>query len=139
MTTPTDPYREAQLRAEPAAQAWGKQSPGPLQGESLSAYQVRLLTPHQTHSSDWKGVNLNKIAVDPATLRVAETQILESSHKAAINPVCPPGTPLTTRTRIDESGRRVTTFHGDPIFAWAPFMGAGVRYLVGINKRAGRD
>ena len=139
MTTPTDPYREVQLRAEPAAQAWGKQTPGPLHGESLAAYQVRVLTPHQQHDPAWRAANLNKIAADPATLRAVETQILESSYRAALDPNCPPGTPLTERTRNDSSGRRITTFHGDPIFAWRPFMGAGVRYLIGVDKKAGRS
>jgi hypothetical protein len=134
MTTPPDPYREAQLRADRAAQAWGTQAPGPLQGESLAQYQVRLLTPHQAHDPAWKDANLNKIAADPASLRAVETQVLESSYRAGNNPVCPPGTPLTAHSHTDSSGRRITTFRGDPVLAWAPFQGPGVRYLVGIDK-----
>jgi hypothetical protein len=136
MSTPIDPYREAQLRAEQAAQANGMQAPGPLNGESVKDYRVRLASHFQQHSPEWKTQNLNTLAASsPAGFGVAERQIYDSAIKAGNNPVCPPGTPLYSRTSRNESGHLVKTFFGDPVFAWRDFVGGGVRFLTGINRR----
>jgi hypothetical protein len=138
MSTPIDDYRTAQMRAERPAQALGMQAPPPLMGESVKDYRVRLASHFQSHSPDWKGANLNTLAAtSPSALSVAETQIYDAAYKAGTNPHCPPGTPLRAVTSRNEGGAMVTKFYGDPVFAWRDFMGAGVRYLVGINRNPG--
>jgi hypothetical protein len=131
------PFIEAQPLADTAAQSFGQRAPAPLTGESLSNYRVRLLSPYQPHSDTWKGSNLNKVAMEPHALAAAESQIYRDAQKVATRN--DPGTPLRAVTSRDEAGRMVTRFFGDPAEAWRPFMGAGVRYLIGVNKRAGRE
>ena len=124
----------AQAKCDAVEMIHGTQAPRALQGESLRDYRVRLLRRHQAHSPAWKSVNLNVMANDAAAFDVAETQILRDSLHVATHPTNAPGSPLVAHTRVDGSGRRITTFSGDPIEAWKPFMGAGVRYLTAINR-----
>jgi hypothetical protein len=127
-------FAAAQARCDAVDQAHGLQAPRWLQAETLTQYRVRLLHRHQQHSRDWRSANLNVIAMDPKALEVAEARIYADSYHAAMNPSNTPGSPLIARTTRDATGRMVTRFFGDPIEAWKPYMGAGVRYLTGIER-----
>jgi len=135
--TPTDPFREAQARADATAQTFGQRAPAPLTGESLADYRVRLLAPYQAHSSNWKTSNLRVVARDAHALAAVEAAIHQDARQAATRNG--PDIPLHAVTTTEPSGHRVTSWYGDAAEAWRPFMGAGVRYLIGINKNAGRE
>ena len=130
-------YAAAQARCDSVAQAFGMEAPRWLQGETLNQYRVRLLSEYKPHSPTWKNANLAVVANDAAAFGTVESAIYKDAYHVASNPRNDPGAPLTARTRVDSSGHRITTFHGDPIEAWKPFMGAGVRYLVGVDKHPG--
>lgn len=128
-------YATHQMEAERVAQAFGRHdgAPGPMQGELLKDYRVRLATGFKSHSPSWKDVDL--ALLDEKAMGVAEAMIYKDAFQVAANPKNEPGAPLRGRTRVDESGRRITEFSGDPVLAWAPFVGKGVRYLTGINRK----
>ena len=118
-------FAEAQMRADRAFQAWGKQAPPALHGERLRDYQVRLLTPHKSHSRTYKDSALELIADDSAFNVVFDT-IVNDSIAASSEPG-PAGEPVRAITSINENGHRVTRFIGDSAACWAPFMGHAVR------------
>jgi hypothetical protein len=128
-------YWDAQARADVVAQAFSihDHAPRPLQGESLKDYRARLATGFKQHSSDWKGIDLYRL--DGHALAVAEAMIYKDAFHTATHPSNAPGAPLRSRSYVDESGRRITEFSGDPVLAWAPFVGKGIRYLIGINRK----
>lgn len=132
MDNATD-FVSAQSRADQIAQELGTVAPRPLDGETLKNYRVRLAGYYQKNSDAWKDIDLKDL--DDKTLGVAESMIYEDSYHLAKNPKNEPGMPLRARSRIDDSGRRITEFFGDPIEAWKSFVGHGIRYLIGINKR----
>lgn len=137
MDNDRQPFIEAQARADSVAKLFASQAPPSLQEETLGAYRARLMSPFQAHSPTWKQVNLHKIASDSAALDAAEAQVYKDAVAAATRNN--PGDPLRAVTSVDNAtGHRVTRFFGDPMQAWLPFMGAGVRYLIGIDKHAGR-
>jgi hypothetical protein len=131
-----DSFIQAQARADSVASEFGTSAPRALAGESLTQYRVRLANQFKVHSA-FKNANLAVIANDPAALDLAEAQIYKDALFVARNPSNAPGAPLIARTFIDNAGRRITEFSGDPIEAWKPFMGAGVRYLTAINRHPG--
>ena len=123
----------AQSRADAVAQELGTQAPRPLDGESLKDYRIRLAGYYKEHSPEWKDINLKGLG-DHA-FGVAEGMIYKDALHVAKNPKNEPGMPLRARTKIDESGRRITEWFGDPLEGWKSFIGHGIRYVTGINKR----
>jgi hypothetical protein len=126
-------YAEAQLRLDSACQAWGRQARAPLHGESLRNYRINLLKDLQPHSRAYKDSDLASV-VDEAVFSNVEAAIINDSI-AASNVHIAPGAPLTKRTRVNESGHKITTWHGDAAIAWAPFMGGGTQFGK-INNQA---
>jgi hypothetical protein len=117
-------YTAAQVRADRAYQAFGDSAPHALNGETLRAYRCRLAGVLKRHSATYKDSNLSAIA-DEAALGNVEEQIYADAIKASMVPP-PAGAPLSQRTSMDEFGRRVTKFYGDPAVAYAPFSFGGL-------------
>lgn len=73
----------AQARADEVYQTFGKQAPPPLAGETLRAYERRLLQPLLKYSPRWKSVDLVKIAIDSAAFDVVREQVFEDARADA--------------------------------------------------------
>jgi 8-oxo-dGTP pyrophosphatase MutT (NUDIX family) len=127
-------FVEAQVRAEPVYQAFGDSAGAPrfLQGESLLGYRKRLLKPQLKHSPAWKDVNVEAIG-DEALFGNIEKQVYGDALAAAMHPQGD-GMALQLReiVRTDATGRRISTFVGDPEACWAPFK-SGRKAVIGFN------
>lgn len=120
-------YAEVQLRADAAHQAWNGRARAPQMGESLKDYRVALLAPLQKHSKKYAQSDLSLIA-DPAAMSTIEASIVADAI-AASNCNDAPGQPLRKVTTMDDFGRRVTKFYGDPVVAMAGFMGHHTKFV----------
>lgn len=123
---------DAQARADTVFSAFGGSAPRPLDGETLPAYRVRLAVKLQDYSAPFKGVDLKPLAGTKA-FDAAETIIYDAAVKAANNPIVAEGR-LEERYTTDQSGRRITTFHGRPSVWMSGFSGQRQR-LIGIRNR----
>lgn len=127
-----DAMADAQSRADNVFQAFGNRAPRPMDGERLSSYQRRLATALKTHSVRWKDVDLKSFA-DATAFKVVEEQIYADALDAAAKPVDIPAGKLRSIVRRDQTGREVTTFHGQPSSWMAEFAGRR-RRLTGIRN-----
>ena len=123
---------EIQSRADAAFMAHGEQAPPPMAGEASHAYRVRVLGLLQRHSKDFRAVNLRKIN-DAAHFAAVESRIYADSLEASKSPYVAPDT-LREVVTTDQSGRRISTFYGEPR-AWLDDFSGGRQRLVGINTR----
>lgn len=128
---------DAQGEADRVHAAFGDAAPRPLQGENLLAYRKRLATGLKKHSPTWKDVDLLKL--DDGMLKIAETQIRVDAMTAARNPVDLPGDELREIVTADTTGRRISTFMGQPR-AWLQNFAPNRRRITGIrtNFNGGR-
>lgn len=131
-----DKFSAAQARADAVYSGFGKSAPRPLQGESLLAYRRRLLTDLKEHSADWKNSDLRVVAVDDATMAIAENQIYAAATIAVRNPASVPLGMLREIKTKNDAGHTLTSFVGSPS-AWmtrfAP-TGRAVRQINQPNK-----
>jgi hypothetical protein len=116
-------FIEAQSKAEAIYHAYGDSAPGPLAGERLYDYRVRLASKYQTHSKKFKDVNLGKCG-DPSVLSVVEDSIFADAMTALRAPA---GRLRQVETK-DASGRPITRYYGDPGDVWDLFN-PPVRYV----------
>lgn len=109
---------DAQARADSVYTGFGTQAPAPLLGELPVDYRIRLAKGVQEHSTAWKSIDLAAVAKgSEAALAVAETSIYADAVIAARNPDGVAEGQLRAIVRQDETGRRITSFVGDPS-AW---------------------
>lgn len=123
---------EHQAKADSVYAAFGKSAPRPLAGEKPRAYRMRLLKEFQTHSPDYKDVDLSLIK-DKNAFKLAENAIYRHAMDAANSPATVPAGFLREMKKDYGTGRMVTEFAGDIGVTLAPFK-APKRLLVGINK-----
>src|SRR5579885_2837877 len=114
-------FAEAQMRADAAYQAWGKQAPHALHGETLRDFRIRLLNPLKSHSKAYKDSALNLVG-DDAVFDTIEGAIINDAVEAS-STTFTMGAPLRKLSSRNEAGHTVTKFVGDPAVTWAPFMG----------------
>lgn len=76
---------DAQARADQVFQAFGDSAPGPLNGEDLQGYRLRLASKLKVHSDNLKGVDLGAIN-DPTAFDVIEGQVYADAAAAALRP-----------------------------------------------------
>jgi hypothetical protein len=119
-------FADSQMRADAAYQAWGKQAPYALHGETLRSFRVRLLSALKAHSKVYKDSDLAMIADENAFSNI-ERAILADSIAASSTPAAA-GAPLRKVTTRNDSGHTITKFYGDPLVTWGPFMGGTVRF-----------
>lgn len=102
---------KAQVRADAVFQSHGQRAPAPISGESPLNYRRRLLMPHLRHSKEFGNANLR--SVSGALLDGLETRVFADSIAASMRPEVPEGQ-LLAIDRVDQSGRTITEFHGNP-------------------------
>lgn len=131
-------FAEVQMRCDAAYQAWGKQAPPALSGESVKDYSVRLLSELKHHSKIYKGSNLAILAGDESAFSVVQDAIIKDSIEASSGSVTV-GAPLQKRVTKSDTGHVLTKWVGDPAVAWGPFMGGATKFgrinLDMANKR----
>lgn len=120
-------FAAIQMRCDRAFQAWGKQAPPALLGESVKDYSVRLLNELKNHSKVYKGSNLSILAGDDAAFTVIQDAIINDAIEAS-NGSITVGAPLQKRVSKSETGHVLTKWVGDPAVAWAPFMGGATKF-----------
>lgn len=127
----SDAMTEARVKADSAYTAIGRRCPEPFSGERAMDYRKRVLTNIQPLAKDFSNVNIRSVS-DAGTLSVLEDQI----YKAAKDSVdwAIDNTPgyLHRTVRMDEAGRRITEYHGDPS-AWLRAFQTQPRQMVKIN------
>lgn len=124
---------DARVKADSAYTACGKQAPSPFSGEKALDYRKRVLMGIQKHSEKHKDVNIRAIA-DSATLSVLEEAIYGEARKSIENEMNNTQGQLHKRVRMDEAGRRITEYQGDPNVWLAAFKTPG-RRLAKINTQ----
>lgn len=128
---------DARVKADSAYTACGKQAPSPFSGEKALDYRKRVLLGMQKHSEKHKEVNIRAIA-DSATLSVLEEAIYGEARKSIENEMNNTLGQLHKRVRMDEAGRRITEYQGDPNVWLAAFKTPG-RRLAKINTQGSQN
>lgn len=128
---------DAQVKADSAYTACGKQAPTPFSGEKALDYRKRVLLGMQKHSEKHKDVNIRAIA-DSATLSVLEEAIYGEARKSIESEMNNTLGQLHKRVRMDEAGRRITEYQGDPNVWLAAFKTPG-RRLAKINTQGSQN
>ena len=112
--------RNAQVRADPVAQAFGDSVSPPHESETPLQYRRRLADKYKVHSKTWKDVDIT--GFDGKALDVVESQVYPAALQEARHPTnVEPGTLREVLDPPDASGRRIRRFYGDPEACWAPF------------------
>jgi len=97
-------------------------SKGSIEQRKYRLGQLRALSPTA------KSIDFMKLP--PQAFAVVEERALREARDNAMN-----SGRLFVSTERDDTGRKITTFEGDPKVCWEPFMAPGVE--VRINKNAG--
>lgn len=118
-----------QAKADRVFQAFGDAASRPLQGEDNNAYRRRLATELKIHSERAKGIDLMAIA-DSAAFDLVEDMIYNDAMSAAKNPVNLESGMLREIQSEDMTGRRISTFHGEPSAWMAPFRAEAQRVTM---------
>ena len=124
---------DAQAKADKVHSAFGDSAPRPLQGEDLLSYRRRLATGLKKHSDDWKDEDLSK--VPEGVLAIAERKVYKDAMNVALHPVDLPAGMLREIITQDTTGRRISTFAGEPR-AWMQQFCATRRRLAGIRNHS---
>jgi hypothetical protein len=124
-------FTAAQQKADAVARLFGDSAPGPLNGEGLIDYRVRLATPYQKHSKSFKDAKLSLIT-DPATLAALENQIFADARAALHDPATFRPGELRAVVVMDGANRPITKYIGDPNACWDQFN-PPIRHVRRIN------
>lgn len=122
---------EAQAKADSAYSNMGRRAPAPFAGEKSMDYRKRALIGAQKLAKKFSDVDIRSVS-DSATLAVLEDQIYKAAQESAQWAV--ENTPgyLRKTVRMDEAGRRITEYQGDPN-NWLSAFKIPPRRLVKIN------
>jgi hypothetical protein len=123
-------FYQRQADADTACRSWGAAAVPPLHGEQLLDYRKRLLRPLQKYSTQFKDVDLDELR-EPL-LSPIEKSIFADAIKASTDNASAPDY-LREVTTTDATGRRITTFYGQPKTWMAQFAGQR-RRLIGIRN-----
>jgi len=113
-------FTAAQAKADAVARLFGDSAPGPLQGERLMDYRVRLVSQYQKHSRTFKDANLARIG-DAATLTGVENQIYADTAAALHDPNTFGPDELRPVVTMDAAGRPITRYLGRDGACWDRF------------------
>jgi len=122
-------YAAIQERADPVFQAFGDRAPGPLDGETPTAYKRRLGAKLQGHSPKWKDSRLSAVS-DETLLDTVLEDIYADSMTAARQGGAVPKGHLREISR-QSGGHIINEFFGDTD-AW-------VNQFAGNSQRATGD
>lgn len=122
---------EAQAKADSAYSNMGRRAPAPFAGEKSMDYRKRALIGAQKLAKKFSDVDIRSVS-DSATLAVLEDQIYQAAKDSVQWAV--ENTPgyLRKTVRMDEAGRRITEYQGDPN-NWPSAFKIPPRRLVKIN------
>ena len=119
---------DSQARADSVANSFGERAPAPLIGESPFAYRQRMAARFKKHSKTYADMNIASIN-DPKLFGVIEAQIYSDAQAAAMSPCDVPQHTLREVIKTDATGRRITSFVGDPAACWDSFKSPSRRRL----------
>jgi hypothetical protein len=119
-----------QDQADQACRAWGSEARPPLHGEQLLDYRRRLLRPLMKYSTQFKDVDLDELR-EPL-LSPIEKSVFADAIKASADNSSVPEDYLREVTTTDATGRRITSFYGQPR-AWMSQFAGNRRRLIGIR------
>lgn len=124
-----DEMAAAYTKADGVAAMFGDRAPLKNPGESPLAYRKRLLKQFIRHSAEFKDTKLD--SADAALFGVVEGRVYADAVVAARKGVeSKPGL-LVPHVHTDESGRRITSYHGDSLAWMQHFMTGGQNgYIV---------
>ena len=130
--TPTTEERnqlaEARKRADGVYAALGRDVPDHLPGESPLAYRQRLADGlKDTSAALWRA---NLAGLPEGAFVVTEQRIYQDATAAAATGAGIPRGTIRPHTYQDETGHKITEYHGDPMAWMSPFMSGGVRLRV---------
>jgi hypothetical protein len=101
-----------QDQADQACRAWGAAARPPLHGEQLLDYRRRLLRPLMKYSKEFAAVDVDTL-VEPL-IGPIEKSVYQDAIKASTDNASAPEDYLREVTTTDATGRRITTFYGQP-------------------------
>jgi 8-oxo-dGTP pyrophosphatase MutT (NUDIX family) len=122
---------DAQAFADNYYSMLGQRAPRPQDGETVLAYRKRLAKGLREHSPTWKGVDFTVFADD--AFSVAEKQIYADAQAASMNPIDLGEGELREIVTTDTTGRRISSFRGEPR-TWMKDFSARPRRLAGIRN-----
>lgn len=125
-------FADAQARADTVFQAFGDSAPRPLMGEDVMTYRRRLAGSIKGKSKTWSKTNLHGINDDNA-FSVIEDSIYADAMDAAHHPTDLKADELRPIYSTDVTGRRTTSFAGEPR-AWMDAFSGSRRRLVGVRQ-----
>lgn len=111
-------FADAQASADAVASLLGSAAPRPMNGETLSAYKIRLARGFQQHSATFKDSDLAALAVaDSVAFAHVEKTIYADAAAFARTPLSAADGALRPHVVRTAAGHTVTTYTGDPM-AW---------------------
>lgn len=119
-------FANTQMRCDAAYQAWGKQAPPAMHGETLRDFAIRLLGPLKKHSKVYKDSALSLIGDETAFTAIQDSIIADAV--AASTSSYTAMAPLRKITTKMDSGHIQTRFVGDPRVSWAEFSGGATKF-----------
>jgi hypothetical protein len=126
---------DAQSDWEKVYSGFSKDAPRPWDGETTLAYRRRCAKEMRGHSAIWKDADLDIVAVDPHTFKIAEAAIRADAMAAANDPINIPEDTLVERIHVDRlTGQRRIDFYGSPS-AWTNQFKSGKQYVSRFGKR----
>jgi hypothetical protein len=108
-----DAYADAQAKADAVYRALGESAPGPMSGEDLVAYQIRLTRPLQRHSKAWKNADLYAIAKDGSTFSGVCDAVRMDAMAYSMSPGDAPLFQHREVKKTSPGGHQITEFIGN--------------------------
>ncbi|MFX2608981.1 NUDIX hydrolase [Enterobacter mori] len=126
---------EAQARADSAYISIGRRAPEPFSGEKALDFRKRALIGVQGLSKQYSAVNIRSVP-DSATLAVLEDQIYQDAKGNVDWAIDNTPGYLHKVVKMDDAGRRITTWHGD-VNTWLSAFKTPPMRLARVNSNPG--
>lgn len=123
---------DAQARADDIFSKFGKHAPRPLQGETPSLYERRVVRMLKEHSPTWKAAEVTAAFADDASFGIVRDQVYREASIAALSPMNVPNGELRMITKRS-GGHEIHEFVGDPRSWMDPMAGATRQFVTGIR------
>jgi hypothetical protein len=123
-------FYDYQSAADTACRAWGAAAVPPLHGEQLLDYRRRLLRPLMKYSKEFASVDLDELR-EPLITPI-EKSVFADAIKASADNSSVPADYLREVVTTDRTGRRISTFYGQPK-TWMQQFSGNRRRVVGFR------
>jgi hypothetical protein len=124
-------FWERQAAADTALRSWGGSAPPPMSGERLLDFRRRLLRPLLKYSTQFKDVDLDELK-EPLFSPI-EKSVYSDAIRASTDASSVPEDYLREIITVDKTGRRISSFVGQPR-AWMSAFAGQRRRLIGIRN-----